>query len=603
MIVRMNKVTLLCVAARRDETLAALRDLGAVHLEHVRAPAGEDLERARERFARVQRALEVLPKRAAAKPSGRPADAVVKDIWDLIHRKKELEQALDALKYERQRLEPYGSFDPAAIRQLAERGIQVRLYHAARGAEPEVPADAAKVILREDREGVYFAVVGRGDVPVQAAELRLPEQPLDDVVRRIAETERSLADVESGLQGHAGDYPVVAQAVREAAESLRYVEARSGMGAAEPVAYLRGFIPAESAGDLRGAAARNGWGLLVEEPGPDDRVPTLIRNPRWIRPIQTIFDALGILPGYKEIDISASFLAFLSVFFAMIVGDAGYGVLFLVLTRWARKKMPAAPARIFQFLQLMSVCTIVWGVVTGTYFSIPVLPGVLQRLKIPWLGNERNVMLLSFILGSVHLTVAHLWNVILGIRSLKALAQLGWIGMTWTMFFIACTMVLGIDFSAHLPCGPVPVLNVMFPKFMMPVFFASLAGIVLFMTPLRDLKTEWYNHALLPLTLVSNFIDVVSYIRLYAVGVAGVAIASSFNQMATAGVSGIVSGLAAALILFLGHALNLTLSALGVLVHGVRLNVLEFTNHIGMQWTGFAYQPFSRPRGGAAEQA
>jgi V/A-type H+-transporting ATPase subunit I len=321
-----------------------------------------------------------------------------------------------------------------------------------------------------------------------------------------------------------------------------------------------------------------------------------------VRPIQTIFDALGILPGYEEIDISAAFLTFLSIFFAMIVGDAGYGVIFLALTLWARKKMPAAPARIFQFLKLMSVCTIAWGVVTGTYFSIPVIPWPLQRLKIPWLGNERNVMLLSFILGSVHLTVAHLWNLIRGINSLKALAQLGWIGMTWTMFFIACTMVLGLDFTAYVPCVPVPVLNVMFPKFMAPVFFASLAAIVLFMTPLRDVKTEWYNHALLPLTLVSNFIDVVSYIRLYAVGVAGVAIASSFNQMATAGVNSVVSGLIAALILFLGHALNLTLSALGVLVHGVRLNVLEFTNHIGMQWTGFPYQPFARKSVRAAEK-
>jgi V/A-type H+-transporting ATPase subunit I len=121
--------------------------------------------------------------------------------------------------------------------------------------------------------------------------------------------------------------------------------------------------------------------------------------------------------------------------------------------------------------------------------------------------------------------------------------------------------------------------------------------IVLFMTAPRDFKNEWFNHVMLPLNLVSNFVDVVSYIRLFAVGTAGYAVASSFNKMILGGgIEGVVAGLVAALLLFLGHTLNILLSVMGVLVHGVRLNTLEFSSHIGMAWTGLPYRPFRRAR-------
>ena len=87
--------------------------------------------------------------------------------------------------------------------------------------------------------------------------------------------------------------------------------------------------------------------------------------------------------------------------------------------------------------------------------------------------------------------------------------------------------------------------------------------------------------------------DIVSYIRLYAVGTASVAVAMAFNEMAAPMFSSILSGLLGAIILFLGHALNIVLATMGVVVHGVRLNLLEFASHVGMQWTGTPYQPFA----------
>jgi len=119
--------------------------------------------------------------------------------------------------------------------------------------------------------------------------------------------------------------------------------------------------------------------------------------------------------------------------------------------------------------------------------------------------------------------------------------------------------------------------------------------VVLFMTPLAEIKKNWMNHMLLPLTLASFFVDIVSYVRLFAVGVATVAVMQGFNGMAASlGFDHVWTAVPAVLILIIGHSLNLALCVLAILVHAVRLNTLEFSNHKGLTWSGFLFQPFAR---------
>jgi V/A-type H+-transporting ATPase subunit I len=239
--------------------------------------------------------------------------------------------------------------------------------------------------------------------------------------------------------------------------------------------------------------------------------------------------------------------------------------------------MPKAPVQPFALMIVMSIATMVWGVLTGTYFGIAEIPLVLKSLRIDWLTNEENLKLLCFVIGTVHLMVAHAWNGLVNRRSLTALAQLGWVGTTLCMFYLSRFMVLGVDM----------------PSFVWPVMAGSVVLIVLFMTPVKALKDEWFNHVMLPLSVVSNFMDVISYVRLYAVGMASLALAMAFNEMAAGFGTGVGARMAAVVVLFLGHALNLVLAGMGVMVHGVRLNALEFSSHIGLSWTGVAFRPFA----------
>lgn len=585
MIVPMKKVTVLCLASAREATLEHLRELGVLHLEHVKPPENDAVEAARKDLAYYRRALEVLPARAKAAPSGRPPAEIVRAIWDRIHERQQLEERLEGLRHERLRVAPFGDFDPAATRALEAKGLRVRLYQAEPKSEPVAPPGTVLRVLSRSKEAVYFAVIGPADAPTPAGtEVRLPEIGLSEMDRRIAEAEASLERNRHALEEFAGDRAVVAAQAAEAEDRLTLLQAAAGMGAAERVAWLRGYCPEDSAACIRQAAAQGGWGVLIETPRDDDPVPTLIRNPRWVRPIQAVFKLVGILPGYREIDISAVFLLFFSLFFAMLVGDAGYGFLFLGLTLWARPRLRRSSPSAVALLLIMSVCTIVWGALTGTWF------GVTWRPIVPALTRNETVMALCFLIGAVQLSIAHVWNIVRQRRSTQALAQLGWLAITWVMYFAANAMVL----------------NRPFPRPMLGALAGGVALIALFMTPVRQLKTEWFNHVMLPLNLVSSFVDIVSYIRLFAVGTATVSVAQAFNGIALGGGGpiGLGRGLAAALILFLGHALNVVLAGMGVIVHGVRLNTLEFSGHLGMQWTGLPYRPFARATAeGEAEAA
>jgi V/A-type H+-transporting ATPase subunit I len=587
MIVKMKKLTLLCTRDSREETLDALRDLGVVHLEHIRAPEGADLDEARGLYDHLKRALEVLPKHPHVKPSGKTPHEVVKAVWELIHRKQALTEQADALDMEIHHYEPFGSFSPETVQELASAGISVKLCKLPVKDTPEFPDDVNVVELSRDRSSIYAALIFRGELNVEVEEIPLPQKSLDALRAELDEVRSRLAATEEEFKTFSGDHDAVAALTGDAEDRVVYLEARSGMGDEADVYYLRGFFPVEQESAIRAAAAKQGWAALMEAPSAGDHVPTLLRNPKWLNPIKPVFQMIGVLPGYKEIDISGLFLLFLSIFFAFLIGDAGYGLLFIAICLFFKFKLRDKPAAkpTLNLLMIMSAFTVLWGVLNGTYFGIrfDLLPAPLRDISSPWLiagGNEdlaRNrVMFICFTIGAIHLTIAHVWNFLRKINSASCLCDLGWLCTTWSLYLIVLNLVL--NWVSLTPAIGV-VLGI---------------GVVLVALGLI-LSKELSGLITLVLDVISNFVDIISYVRLYAVGAASLAIAQSFNQMgldAGHALPPIIGGLIAALIIFFGHALNIVLGAMSVLVHGIRLNTLEFSGHAGVQWGGVAFKPF-----------
>ncbi len=598
MIERMKKVAIVCLADDRTGTLERLRELGIVHLVDVQEPASRELEVLTRRRDAVARASSILAGRkgapdAASVPArfrNLSAEELADEILRLSSQSVEAENKASEWMRVRRLIEPWGSFSRGDLQRIEASGYRVILGTAAADQLPELPPEAVFREIRRRGKTVWFAVIVPPDVEVDIPPAPLPEtteiEKVDAAVaaarRQREEAETTLAALK-WLNGH------IKQGLNRLDAEIEYIRARDGMGEKGRLVFLRGFVPISRASGLAEAARRHGWAVRIEDPAEDDeQVPTRIVLPRWIEPIRSVFHALGITPGYREVDISAWFLLFLSIFFAMLIGDAGYGVLFLAATLVARRKYRTAPASPFWLFGIFSVATIVWGMMTGTYFGLQGVPAPLSGFEIPWLKDPANVQRLCFLLGAIHLSIAHGWNALIFAPRLKALGEVSWGLILWGNYFLARTLVVG---------DPLPSLAV-------PVFYgAGIAGVILFSSPQRNpLKTVGAGLGALALGIVGSFVDLVSYIRLYAVGAASLAIEQTFNQMATGmDLPFWLTPLVAALILAAGHGLNILLGAMAVVVHGIRLNVLEFSTHLGLQWAGVPYRPFARRESVAPE--
>lgn len=593
MIVAMKRVTLLCLEYRATETLDALRRIGVLHVVPVSAPAAPDLDRARRELENVRTVERRLADFLAAEGVESPASpassqatpeasgAAVEQVAKELDRRQAALERLEGLGEEEAPFSALGDFDPALARDLTARHIPVRLCRLPRKAPLPSPARGSVVDLGEDKTYRYLALVGADDdVDVEGAEdIPLPSRPLRDIRRDVREAEKELSEATRELRAMVDALPVVMECVAQHEQDVAFQEVRFSMGEGGRVSYLQGFCPEDRIEELQLAARQHGWGIVSRVPDKDDQVPTLLRNPAWVRPIRALFSFLHILPGYREIDISGAFLVFYSIFFAMLVGDAGYGLLFLGLTAILRRFAPKIPRDVTRLLGMLGVSTIIWGALTGTWFSIPHLPAPLAGLRIEWLRNDNNLMGLCFLLGAVHLSLAHAWIALRVGKFFLSLVETAWIAAIWTMYFAARTLIMGQAF----------------PGWVMWMFVPAVIIILLFMTPPKALRQEFHKHIMLPLTLISNFGDLVSYVRLFAVGSATAAISVAFNDMAVGdGIGGVGDALVATVILLAAHGLNILLCGLAVIVHGVRLNTLEFCGHMNIQWTGFSYRPFAR---------
>ena len=599
MIVPMKRVTLATARGDQASTLETLQEVGVLHLAASATGAAETVNASRTRLETARHALGVL---AAAAPAdgrgahaatsdgpapGAPADErsaedVVSEVERLASRLEDLKRTHDELERERHRLAPFGAFDPDHVHALYDQGIGVRLARPPTARPPAPVEGATWVELARDRHHRALALVGGRDA-VDAAEVpdevRLPSVAPAHLAAELEAVDRALRSTRERLATLGLARAGVERWLRRCEDELHFEEARAAMEDVGAVSVVHGYVPADEVPRLRWLARERGWGLWVADVEDDGAAPTLIRNPRWVRPIAPLFSFLGVVPGYGQVDISVPFLIFFALFFAMIVGDAGYGAVFLALTEVARRRWKAASPRVVTLMRVLSVATIVWGLASGNVFGVAALPSALLALRLEWLTDERNLMALAFTIGVVHLTLAHAWNVVRFINTQRALVEVGWIATTWTMYFLARQLVLGDPF----------------PPFAWLLLGVGVVLIAAFITPWRRLRQEWFTHAMLPLNLVSNFVDVVSYVRLFAVGAATFAVAESFNQLAASiGLGGVIGGLVSALVLFLGHTMNVLLAAMGVLVHGVRLNTLEFASHLGLSWTGQPYRPFAR---------
>lgn len=640
MIEPMKKVSVVLLNKEKEEALKALRKIGLVHLEKIDG-SSEKLTAFKEysNNAMLTEAIlgEIkLPKQKKGPKIELSDEKVISLCAEVVaksERKKQLMEEISADTTELDRFAFWGSVNNEDLDFLKEKGIALKMYEINADKYNLVDPDINTILVNNDKKTVRFLIINGGEgrpekLLPEAFEVPFPRISTHLLEEEIRRDEKELDEIQAFYTENAKYVPAIS-AFKKALESdIEFENVNSGIGCEETgtendLAWLSGYVPEADLEEFKTYCADNKWALAFADPEDEDtEVPTKLKNNKFVSLIYPLTDFLGTVPGYHEFDISGWFLLFFTVFFAMIFGDGGYGllvaavILFLMLkTKLSGKKVPAA----FGLFLLVSLATVVWGAVTCTWFGIPAdkLPDWLTGLSIPfisgayenvhwnvpwnndpsvYLTKDQNLQIFCFSLALIQLCVAHIKAAVRNAKDKKGLKILGDIGSLLQlvgMFWVVLAMVVNgqvfpmLGYIGNVPVGYIEV-SLIAIGFAMSFIFANYEGSI-GASVLESCK----NIISVLLGVVNVFSDIVSYIRLWAVGLAGAAISNTVNTLAGPILGHAILFIAAIVLLVFGHGLNMILNVLSVIVHGVRLNTLEFCTHIGMSWSGIKYQPFA----------
>jgi V/A-type H+-transporting ATPase subunit I len=587
----MQFVIVAAEASQRDDLVATLQELGVLHVEAFETPEAQSLERAKQNLKLVESALKLTGEAGNEKDSkvaaGPPPDdplEIARHIAGLAQEKNELAAGLETVKSGISLLTPMGDFDPADFAVLAANNIPCRIYQLSKKALKSISFPSFHAVVGEKNGTLFVLAQVDENFPLPFEPLELPEKGLKALVEEKAFLEEKIRlanEQMADLKPYSGK---LMQLKARLEDELAFETVFAGMARHEPVAAVAGYCPENRVQKIFEAGRRHSWAVQAGPPQDPLRVPTKLENPGPVKIINPVLKFMGTTPGYNERDISLWFLVALTLFFAMLVGDGGYGLLFLLATGIARLVKRDAPARPFILFTVFGAATVFWGLVSGTWFGVEAVshwPG-LKNAIVPSLysfaDNQNFLIGLTFTIGAVHLSIAHILRGASLFPDVRFLGELGWLALVWFLYLLAGYFVLHrpMPFWGYYLLGPGVFLGAVFADPKKPFVVSSLLGL-----------------ADMPLNLVRSFSDVISYVRLFAVGYATLVMAVSFNSMAGDLVDGSLwAYFAAAAVLVIGHSLNILMASLGVLVHGIRLNMLEFSSHMQLSWSGREYSPF-----------
>lgn len=607
MIAKMNKLTLLVYHKEYVAFLQRLREAGVVHVVEKNSGAVEDPELEKQlavaaKYARTIKRFEALSKDGFA-PAGdvSEAAAIVEKADALVSNTERRNVELQVLDKDIAALEPWGEFRHSRIEKLREAGYDVRFFiTGARNYKSEWEQLYNAMIISQRQSRVYFVTVThRGEeFELDAEQAKLPESSLSAL---IAERGLALKHIEDNDKALVALAKEKLNTLRAAHDELQHeIEFAKVVLDGEKVTgdkllLLEGWVPEKSKGALVDMLDRESVFYEIREPMPGDDVPVRFNNNALFRLFEPICE-LYMLPKYNELDLTPFFAPFYMIFFGLCLGDMGYGLFITLLSAVMLVVMKKGNSMIgyMRLALTLGISTIVCGSLTGTFFGfniynwgVPLFDWWRDNFSFSAMNPETGQMndpndslfTLSLILGGIQICYAMVIKIVnttiqLGFK--YAVATLGWllviIGAVLAMFVPSIPMLL-----VYTLCG------------------VGAAGALLYNSPGKNVFLNiglglWdaYN-------MVTGLLgDMLSYIRLFALGLSGGVLAMVFNNIAVQMSPDVpVLGPIVMVIIFLfGHALNLFMNALGAFVHPLRLTFVEFFKNAGYEGGGTAYKPF-----------
>ena len=587
MVTEMTKYDFILLSGDADAFLEKLQTVGVVDITRSLKPIDDKSEKLSARAEVYRQALAALKEVEPAEFAEKTYGDLAVNVLDTLKEKETLVTQRAELQKELEECQPWGSFDSNGIQRLANLGLKMHFYKA-KTIDPAWKEQYALSEISSDGDFTYFVVVSDTD----AYEFPLKELPAPR--RDSAAIEKSLATLQdeiekldrhlSELKCHEPDLK------KEMEKTLAKFDLHLAQVAGEKAAenYLtvfEGFAPAEKEVALRELLDQEGVLYVADKAVVDDNPPIKLKNNKFVSMFELLTDMYG-RPKYDEFDPTVFISIFFMLFFAFCMGDAGYGLV-LILGSLGLKKVlgKIAPLGV-----TLGIATTVIGLLFHTFFSMDMLqwswiPEGVKKCMLPsQIAGYDGTMVLALLVGIVHICLAMIVKTYQSTKVKGFANSLGTWG--WTLLIVGGVIVGGLALMG--------VMDKAVTKWVV-IILGGLSALGIFFlndlhrNPLLNFGSglwDTYN------TATGLLGDVLSYLRLYALGLAGAKLGEAFNAIGVQALGdGGVGWVWFILIVIVGHTLNVAMCVLGAFVHPLRLNFLEFFKNSGYEGTGRRYKP------------
>ena len=593
MIEKMTKYSMILLKRQQESLLEGLQELGLVDITRSTKALDDTSQKIVTDIELIDGLIQGLKK--AGIPEGTQVEHIDGDIVRLaggmIMRYAEDKDEIQSLRKELEARRIWGSFDPGILQILSEAGVPVSFHKLPnKQFKPEWSEEYAITVVHKDKAATWFAVAGEDPLP---GRLPAPETDLTQLEQALQDKEQHFQKVQSRIAGARERIPELERKKAELCSKLDlYLAGAAAVPAAEnTIVTLVGYAPVEDDEAICAALDSSGIFYLKEDAVPEDDPPIKFRNNRFVKMFELLTDMYG-RPAYNGFDPTPFIAIFFLLFFAFCMGDAGYGLIMIGLGLLLRKVdsfKSFAP-----LVVTLGAATAVIGFLFHTFFSMDIstwkifepIKGIFLPSKI---AGYDGAMVLALIVGILHLCLAMIVKTYNATKVKGFANSLGTWG--WTLLIVGGTVVGALAL--------VGVLDKAATKWII-IAIGVLSAVGIFLlndlhrNPLINIGSglwESYN------TVTGLLGDVLSYLRLYALGLAGAMLGKAFNDigmMVLGDGKSIPLWIPFILILLIGHTLNIAMCALGAFVHPLRLNFLEFFKNSGYEAAGRNYNPLKK---------
>ncbi len=614
MISKMNKLTLLIYYKEYEAFLERLRSVGVVHIEErksgtVENPEAQELLALSGRYSRVIKRLEALcGKETLPAVQGVDADILVDNAETLFAEIEQLKTALQVVEKDVATIAPWGDFDFSLLDKLSAAGYKVGFYvTTAKDFKEEWSEQYNAIVVATHSTKIYFVTVThKGIVPdIDAEPAKMPTASLSALQAEVCSINNEIAAKEEKFVEFAKkNLATIVAGQTLLAKKMEFSDVvfSGEKVTGDKLLLLQGWVPEDDKAALVDMLEKESVFYELSKPKRGDDVPVKFKNNAFTRMYEVLTKMYGV-PSGTDFDPTPIVAPFFSLFFAFCMGDAGYGLILILLGFLLKKKLGKELAGMMNLVITLGIVTTFIGAVLGTFFGMSLIDSdIPQELKNFIISGKMELfgstydkqMILALAIGVVHISIA---------MTVKAVNNTFFFGFKeslslwgWWLVVVGGAILGTLSFLSVIPAevskwaliaiGSIGAVGIyLLNSFKRNVLMNIGAGL-----------WDTYNMA------AGLLGDILSYIRLFALGLAGGMLGQTFNTLALMVVDG-QEGLGAVfgwvgfgLIIIIGHTLNIAMSCLSAFVHPLRLTFVEYFKNAGYDGRGVEYKPFNNKK-------